>query len=103
METSDRPSKDGNTAIEGSSGKTLQEVKTTASYAGKKFHLFQVVKITPDPIPDEWPRTWIVVDLNGGITVASTSFDKRKTYHPESDGFDALRPVTEGRIPVFGY
>lgn len=79
-----------------------RETTTTAIYNGKHFHLFQVVDIFPDPT-NSWPRTWMVVDLNGGVTVSSLSFDERYSYTPDDDEFDHLSPVTENGIPVYGY
>lgn len=78
-------------------------VTATATYGGKTFHLFQAVEIRPRPIPGDWPRQWIVVDLDGGVTVATVEFDETKHYKPGSDELDNLSPVTEDGTPVYGH
>jgi hypothetical protein len=78
-------------------------VTTTATYGGQTFHLFQVVRIRPRPLPGDWPRCWMVVDLDDGVTVATAEFDEMKHYGPANDEFDKITPITENGTPVYGY
>lgn len=78
-------------------------LETTATYNGETFHLFQVVEIRPRPLPGDWPRQWMVVRLEEGVTVATIGFDETRKYHPNGDEFDGLTPVTENDTPVYGY
>lgn len=80
-----------------------EDVTVTATYGGKPFHLFQAVEIHPRPIPGDWPRRWIVVDLDDGVTVATAEFDETKHYKAASDELDALTPITENDTPVYGH
>jgi hypothetical protein len=81
----------------------LRHVTTTATYGGQTFHLFQAVKIRPRPLPGDWPRQWVVINLDSGVTVATVEFDKKKHYKPDSDKLDDVTPVTENGTPVYGY
>jgi len=81
----------------------VEGVTTTATYGGQTFHLFQVVRIRPRPLPGDWPRRWIVVGLDDGVTVATVEFDETKQYEPADDEFDNVTPVTENETPVYGY
>lgn len=80
-----------------------EDVVATATYDGETFHLFQAVQIRPRPIPGDWPRRWMVVDLDEGVTVATTDFSETRHYEPGSEEFDNLTPVTENGTPVYGY
>jgi hypothetical protein len=80
-----------------------ESVTTTATYGGQTFHLFQVVKIRPRPLPGDWPRQWIVVGLDDGVTVATAEFDERRHYEPTSDDLDGVTPVTEDGTPIYGH
>lgn len=80
-----------------------RSVTTTATYAGQTFHLFQIVNIRPRPLPGDWPRQWIVIGLDGGVTVATADFNEIQEYTPSSDTLENLTPVAENGTPVYGY
>lgn len=80
-----------------------KDVVTTATYNEMTFHLFQVVKIRPRPMPGDWSRQWVVISLDGGVTVGTIGPDETRNYDPDGEEFDNLTPVTEGDAPVYGH
>lgn len=75
---------------------TPRPVRTSIGVGETALHLHQVVR-------DETGRDWIVVSLDGGVTLDSAAFDAERTLSADEFAVGGFEPLSADGVPVWGY